>query len=193
MTPLAAFLRGRSATRRGGPRKFLSFCSLFALTFRQMERIITYHENSKKRQEGLRSEGERPETPPRAGNAPGGVAEHVDARRVRALAADRQGGRQEPNAVRPGQARGRGHGVNRAVEAGAAGAEGAVRGGEGRVRERLCRAARRREEREAERRGRERRWRESLAREVLAGVEVGEHPCGRPGVPPAECRTSRRR
>ena len=125
MTPLAAFLRGRSATRRGGPRKFLSFCSLFALTSPEMERIITFHENSKKRQEGLRSEGERPETPPRAGNAPGGVAEHVDARRVRALAADRQGGRQEPNAVRPGQARGRGHGVNRAVEAGAAGAEGA--------------------------------------------------------------------
>ena len=112
--------------RRGGPWKFLSFSSLFALTFPEMERIITYHENSKKRQEGLRLEGERPETPPRAGNAPGGVAEHVDARRVRALAADRQGGRQEPHAVRAGQARGRGHGVNRAVEAGAAVTEGAL-------------------------------------------------------------------
>ena len=151
-----------------------------------MERIITYHENSKKRQEGLRSEGERPETPPGAGNAPGGVAEHVDARRVRALAADRQGGRQEPDAVRPGQARGRGHGVNRAVEAGTAVHEGAVGGGEGGVRERLCRAARRREEREAERRGRERQWRERAAREVLDGVEGGDHPEGRPGVRPAE-------
>ena len=172
--------------RRGGPWKFLSFSSLFALTFPEMERIITYHENSKKRQEGLRLEGERPETPPGAGNATGGISEHVDARRVRALAADRQGGRQEPHAVRAGQARGRGHGVNRAVEAGAAGAEGAVRGGEGGVRERLCRAARRREGREAERRERQRQWRERVAREVLAGVEAGEHPGGRPGVPPAE-------
>ena len=145
-----------------------------------------YHENSKKRQEGLRREGERPETPPGAGNAPGGVAEHVDARRVRALAADRQGGRQEPHAVRAGQARGRGHGVNRAVEAGTAVPEGAVGGGEGGVRERLCRDARRREEREAERRERERQWRERAAREVLDGVEGGDHPEGRPGVRPAE-------
>ena len=151
-----------------------------------MERIITYHENSKKRQEGLRREGERPETPPGAGNAPGGIAEHVDARRVRTLAADRQGGRQEPHAVRAGQARGRGHGVNRAVEAGAAVPEGTVGGGEGGVRERLCRAARRREEREAERRERERQWRERAAREVLDGVEGGDHPEGRPGVRPAE-------
>ena len=151
-----------------------------------MERIITYHENSKKRQEGLRREGERPETPPGAGNAPGGIAEHVDARRVRALAADRQGGRQEPHAVRAGQARGRGHGVNRAVEAGAAVPEGALGCGEGGVRERLCRAARRREEREAERRERERQWRERAAREVLDGVEGGDHPEGRPGVRPAE-------
>ena len=53
------------------------------------------------------------------------------------------------------------------------------------VRERLCRSARRREEREAERRGREKAWRERTAREVLAGVEAGDHPDGRPGVPPA--------
>ena len=172
--------------RRGGPWKFLSFSSLFALTSREMERIITFHENSKKRQEGLRLEGERPETPPGAGNAPGGIAEHVDARRVRALAADRQGGRQEPHAVRAGQARGRGHGVNRAVEAGAAVPEGALGCGEGCVRERLCRAARRREERDAERLEREKQWREGVAREVLAGVEVGVHPEGRPGVRPAE-------
>lgn len=171
--------------RQRGPRKFLSFSSLFAFTLPEMERIITFHENSKKRQEGLRLEGERPETPPGAGDAPGGISEHVDARRVRALAADRQGGRQEPHAVRAGQARGRGHGVNRAVEAGAAGAEGAVCCGEGGVRERLCRSARRREEREAERRGREKAWRERTAREVLAGVEAGDHPDGRPGVPPA--------
>ena len=62
----------------------------------------------KKVEEGLRREGGHPETASGTGDAPGGVPEHVDARRVRALAADRQGGRQEPNAVRPGQARGRG-------------------------------------------------------------------------------------
>ena len=72
------------------------------------------------------------------------------------------------------------------MEAGAAVTEGALGGGEGCVRERLCRAARRREEREAERLGRERRWREGVAREVLAGVEAGVHPEGRPGVRPAE-------
>lgn len=71
------------------------------------------------------------------------------------------------------------------MEAGAAGAEGAVCGGEGGVRERLCRAERRREERERERRAREAEWRKRAAREVLAGVEVGGHPERRPGVPPA--------
>ena len=71
------------------------------------------------------------------------------------------------------------------MEAGAAGHEGTVRGGEGGVRERLCRAERRREERERERQVRERGWRERTAREVLAGVEVGGHPEHRPGVPPA--------
>lgn len=72
------------------------------------------------------------------------------------------------------------------MEAGTAVPEGAVGGGEGGVRERLCRAARRREEREAERRERERQWRERAAREVLDGVEGGDHPEGRPGVRPAE-------
>ena len=71
------------------------------------------------------------------------------------------------------------------MEAGAAGAEGAVYGGEGGVRERLCRAERRREERERERRAREAEWRKRAAREALAGVEVGGHPERRPGVPPA--------
>jgi len=178
-------LRGRSAVRRGGLWKFLSFSTFSTLTSAGMERIITFHENSKKRQEGLRREGKCPETPPGAGNAPGGIVEHVDARRVRALAADRQGGRQEPHAVRAGQARGRGHGVNRAVEAGAAVPEGALGGGEGGVCERLCRAARRREEREAERREREKKWRERIAREVLDGVGGGDHPEGRPGARPA--------
>ena len=72
------------------------------------------------------------------------------------------------------------------MEAGTAVPEGAVGGGEGGVRERLCRAARRREEREAERRERQRQWRERAAREVLDGVEGGDHPEGRPGVRPAE-------
>jgi len=170
---------------RDGPGIFLSFLDDSRLTFPRMERIITFHEDSKKGKEGLRREGERPETPPGERDAPGGVAEHVDARRVRALAADRQGGREDPDAVRPGQARGRGHGEHRAVEAGATGAEGPVGGGEGGVPERLCRAARRRAEREADRRERERRWREGVAREALAGIEVDGHPASRPGVPPA--------
>ena len=167
------------------PEKFLSFFADSPLTFRKMERIITFHENPKKVEEGLRRQGERPEAPSGGRNAPGGIPEHVHAGRVGALAADRQGGREEPHAVRAGQARGRGHGIHRAVEAGAAGAEGAVYGGEGGVRERLCRAARRREERDAERQRRAREWRERTAREVLAGVEVGGHPERRPGVPPA--------
>ncbi len=177
----------------GRPRNFSFLFRGCTLDFPQKERIITFHENSKKMEEGLRREGERPETPPGAGNAPGGIAEHVDARRVRALAADRQGGRQEPHAVRAGQARGRGHGVNRAVEAGPAGPEGTLGGGEGGVRERLCRAARRREDRGRERQWCEGRERERTAREVLAGVEVARHPDGRPGVPRRRSRTSRRR
>ena len=185
MTSGWAFSGGSPPLRGEPPEKILSFFANSPLTFRKMERIITFHENPKKVEEGLRRQGERPEAPSGGRNAPGGIPEHVHAGRVGALAADRQGGREEPHAVRPGQARGRGHGVNRAVEAGAAGAEGAVYVGEGGVRERLCRAARRREERDAERQRRAREWRERTAREVLAGVEVGGHPERRPGVPPA--------
>ena len=72
------------------------------------------------------------------------------------------------------------------MEAGAAVPEGALGRVEGCVRERLCRAARRREGREAEKHERAKRWRERIAREVLDGVEVGGHPEGRPGVRPAE-------
>ena len=72
--------------------------------------------------------------------------------------------------------------MHRAVEARAPGDEGTVGGGEGCVRERLCRAERRRRERWEERRERERFWREGVAREALGAV----HPEGRPGVRPDE-------
>ena len=153
-----------------------------------MERIITLHEVFKKGQEGLRREGERPETPPGERNAPGGVADEVDAGRVGALPAHGQGGRQDPDAVRAGTARGRGHGKHGAVEAGPSGAEGPVGGGEGGVCERVCRAGRRREAREAERRERERRGEVALARQVASCVSAEggeEHPGGRPGKRPA--------